>query len=339
MKEIIRADDRDNDIMHSLPLIPLPDNVYLIGAGRWARVICLELLKFLPAERITVISPAHAHIFKQWAEERQLPIRINSDLPRQDTGMRVAIVANAARDHALTAERLMHQGISTLIEKPLACNRSDIERLIAISQQTNTFMAASHLFLFTAYISRMRRIIHAVPSFSRVNFTWEDMLAEHRYGELKQHDATLPIITDVFPHIYSILNFITPNSSVEYRGLTIERGADIRLSLSIGQAPCEVFLSRDSKQRGRYLSFETPIGPVISNFSNEPGTLICGTRHYQGDPQWHTRASPLVQQLRAFFSACVGGVADERLSFEIDHAASHISDAAIADYRRISGSN
>lgn len=295
-----------------------PDNVYLIGAGRWARVILHILCKHLSrSTEIIIVSAQHAETMQKWIDMKidRPRLRVVNKFPQITDPSGAVIVANAAKDHEAAARVALSHNLPVLVEKPLSLTANSTKTLIEIAQEKNIYLAAAHVFLFNEYLSHFAKTIEEAHTPSSIIFLWSDAKTEIRYGENKCYDNNLPIILDVFPHIFTILRTIMPHRLISFTDLALEhKGSALSLQLRVGDIPCTVRLARNETRRTRLLELMTMHGPLRLDFSKEPGTITNGTRSYSGDPLWATRLGPLVLQVRSFLEGAVHGNWDSRLT-------------------------
>jgi predicted dehydrogenase len=126
----------------------------------------------------------------------------------------VLFVVNSARDHELSASWAITNNIPVLIEKPFTLSSESTLGLIQLAHEKSSFLASAHVFLFASYITRLKAFIHSSPAITSIDFKWHDSQGEYRYGDKKSFDLSLPVFADVFPHIYSILDYLFPNLSI-----------------------------------------------------------------------------------------------------------------------------
>jgi len=314
-----------------------PDNVYLIGAGRWARVILQVLCKHLPrSTEVVVVSAHHADIIQKLIDKRvgNPHISVRDAFPENANQNGAVIVANAARDHESAVREALAHNLPILVEKPLSLTADSTKALIDLAKKKNVYLAAAHVFLFAEYLSRFAKVVKAVPSPSSIRLQWTDPRAEKRYGEKKAFDSSLPIILDVFPHILTILRATMPGQSISFTDLALDRGgATVALQLSIGDILCGVQLARNDSQRTRLLELTTSHSQLRLDFSTEPGTITNGTESYPGDPSWTSRLGPLALQLESFLAGAVHGNWDERLAPDTAYEANLLMDKMMINYR------
>ena len=183
-------------------------DIAIIGGGRWGRVILSVLATSdLPLTRITVVTSHNAasvqKLVAQLASNRL--IRIVSTL---DEIPAAAVIANAARSHGETAQRLVAQGAHLLIEKPVVLTSQEAQHLVALAREAMRVVLPGLSYRFCSYLHHFAQQIAAMESVSGFDLHWSDPVGEIRYGEHKPYDASITVADDVMPHIWTILSVI-----------------------------------------------------------------------------------------------------------------------------------
>ena len=310
-----------------------PDRVSVIGAGRWARVMIETLCGILPVSiEISVHSPGNAMKMSDWVMEQGLNGRVHvfSEWPQYtSTKSSAAIVVNAASDHERTVEAMLSAGIPVLVEKPMASSEFAAQRLVDIAHSRNIPFATAHIFLFAKYLNLFACHVAKAKDIPGVRLVWADPKSENRYGEKKRYDPGLPIFADWLPHVLSILGLIVPDVSQRCDGLEFHRGgAHLKLKLMLGDIPCHVELIRNDEQRQRVIEVTTEGDMLQLDFTNEPGTIMSGSRTIEGDADWGGNKRPLAQMLISFLKWAAGGEFDDRLDAMIGLQACKVIDQA-----------
>lgn len=314
-----------------------PDNVAVIGGGRWTRVITEVLCDLVPPfVRISVHSPHNAKSMSEWVAARGLGQRVyvSSDLPKFSSGTSSAvIIANAARDHERAIEWALSERLPVLVEKPVTLSSAATQRMADLAVSKKTYLAAAHVFLFARYIEAFSKLVVEGDGVQSIRVQWMDPQSESRYGEAKSYDPGLTVYADWLPHIVSILGSLSPNSMQVRRKLEVLRGgAHLKMDIQLGDTPCEIELVRNGNGRQRLIEVTTRQGPISLDFAKEPGTIVSGTTVRCGDPAWESEPKPVSGMLRAFLLGAAGGGRDERLDIRIGLRASQLIDQLSTAY-------
>lgn len=313
---------------------PCPDNIVVIGGGRWARVLSEVLCGLTaPSVRITVHSLHNAASMSAWTVARGLTERIDvvSDWPLfLSTGSNAVIVVNAAQDHEKAVNWALSSGVPVLVEKPIALTAVASQRLADLARSQSARFAAAHIFLFASYLDHFSKLVSNSGNIQSLRVYWTDPSFENRYGESKHYDPSLPIFADWLPHVLSIVGTLTSNRPEK---CTIKRfsrdGTYLELELMLGDILCNVRLVRNSDQRRRILEVVTGQKSLQLDFSQEPGVITDGFMTEVGDPDWEYKPHPAARMLTAFLKWASGGEFDKRLSLEVGLQACKIIDQIV----------
>ena len=318
-------------------LDPCPDNIAVIGGGRWARVLTEVLCGLVPpCVRIFVHTPHNAVGMSEWASERGFGqrIQVSSDFPKHLSGKsNVVIVANAARDHEKVIEWALAEGVPVLVEKPLTLNFAASQRLADLARYQKTYFAAAHVFLFASYVETFSKLIADENSIQLIRVHWMDPQSESRHGEVKNYDPGLTVYADWLPHVISILGTLTVGQALICKKLEFLRGgAHLKIDLQLGDIPCEIELVRNGNCRQRIIEVTTQQQKILLDFASEPGTVVSDSKVLCGDMDWDVKPKPVSRMLGAFLQGAAGGVRDERLDIEIGLRASRAIDQVSSLY-------
>jgi predicted dehydrogenase len=310
--------------------------VAVVGGGRWARVIVEVLCRSLPpTTTVAIVSPSNAAGMQLWADERRFPCPIAVAETRTELGgVNAAIIANSARDHEIAASDMLFARIPTLVEKPFAASPQAAMRLLATAEQFRVVLGSAHVFLFADYVHAFARRVGDAGGAHSLAVTWTDPPGESRHGETKRYDSSIPVISDVLPHITAILRTLAPTVAPQCRGVRVERGgADAQLDLVYADVPVTVRIGRDAMRRQRIIDAGCAGAALRLDFSTEPGMILSNGKVVPGDPAWDDKPSPLTAMLRAFLNAAAGGLRDDRLDPTIGLEACRATALALPAYR------
>ena len=315
-----------------------PDQVFIFGGGRWARVIAGVVRDLLPTNTpLTLCSPRGAASLATWSVEQGYDgcIAVERNWPETfPSGQTAVIVANAARDHVAAGLWALERGASVLIEKPLALSLRDAHNLADSASRHKGLLAVAHVLRFTRYLTNFSNMLPAWRDVSSINLEWVDPAGEQRYGEAKQYDSSVPVFVDCLPHAISVLQSAFRQLPKLAGPPTVEDGGSrVTLPLMLSDRPCCVQLQRNGPSRLRRLSVKTSSGLLTLDFTVEPGVIFLGNQSFRGDHCWDSEVRPLAGLLNAFLTAASGGTVDSRLSLDTAFATCAIIDGVIADYR------
>ena len=315
-----------------------PDNLVIIGGGRWARQIIETLHTLVPqSTRLTVYTPRNSKLMVVWLTDRGLNLRINvSDcMPILNSNeSNAAIVVNAASDHEASAAWALKQRCPVLVEKPLCLNSDSAQHIIDLALEKNVYLATAHVFLFADYINEFARHVTEVAEVVSISILWMDQHSEKRYGEIKNYDAGLPVYADWLPHILSILNSIVGAQDLVCEKLIfLKGGAHLIINFNYGSIPCTVELVRNGESRKRIIEVTTKENKLTLNFSTEPGLIYKDDIFIHRDANWENGPKPVARMLKAFLKGAAGDARDIRLDNSIGLFSTKVIDQVATLYR------
>ncbi len=294
--------------------------ISVVGGGRWARTIA-SVLCALPdrTDHVTLHSPSNSAALETWAAERAFGARLcvekgwpasRTDGDRPDA----VIVANRVADHFRAAAGSLNKGIPVLVEKPVSLSAGAIERLSDMARAAGTFLAASHVMLFSRYFQAYAAAATALGEGQGLRFTWTDGAGDIVRQEVKSYDAAVTVFDDVLPHILPMIGQLKFDGSV-LEAIEVQRGgALLNITLRANGRPVSVLLARNDTGRRRRIEFHADAGAAMLEFATEPGTIEIADQRQNGDPLWDRAPRPLATMLIAFLAAVEGSAPDARLS-------------------------
>ena len=314
-----------------------PDNVAIIGGGRWARVLTEVLYTIAPPwVKLSIHSLHNAKGMETWVSDRGLEKRIGvySFLPSfPHKKSNAIIVVNAASDHEKTVEWALGQDCPVIVEKPFCLNFFAAQRLANLALTRNLYLATAHVFLFASYVDAFSKLIADESEIVSVRVLWMDPQSESRYGEVKSYDSALPVYADWLPHILSILGtFAEAPTQLGEKLEFLRGGSHLNIHLNYGQIPCEIELVRNGNSRQRIIEVNTRQKRITLDFSSEPGVIYTDDIAQCADPDWSDNPKPVAKMLEAFLIGAATGVRDERLDISIGLNANQVIDQTATLY-------
>lgn len=313
-----------------------PSHIAIIGGGRWARVLTETVGNIVSSSTlISMYSPHNASAMSLWVLEKNFKqdVRVHSDISKLEAHkIDVAIVVNAARDHALITEKIIRLGVPVLVEKPVTLSHAMTYRLTRLADEKGVLLAAAHVFLFSRYLDNFSHLVSNQGKIKSIYVNWTDPRLESRHGESKQYDQSLPIFYDWLPHVLSIITALTSSASIKdintyfYKG-----GAHVEIECMLSDVFCHIKLVRNDNVRRRV--FEVVADKVLKlDFSDEPGTIYNTEPSICGDEKWDVEKRPLAQMLSTFLVQASGGNIDKRLDINIGLRANRLIDGVASLY-------
>ncbi|MFE7748731.1 Gfo/Idh/MocA family protein [Streptomyces sp. NPDC057428] len=168
-----------------------------IGLGDIARKAYLPVLTALPGVELHLQTRTPATLANAAAAHRIPAERCHEDLGRLlAQGLDAAFVHASTAAHAEIVERLLEAGVPTYVDKPLAYELADAERLVALAEERGVTLA----------VGFNRRL---APSYAQCADHPRDLilLQKNRVG-LPEDPRTM--VLDDFIHVVDTLRFLAP---------------------------------------------------------------------------------------------------------------------------------
>ncbi len=306
-----------------------PENIVLIGGGRWSRVILQSLYNLTPSSvNIYIYSARNATNMNIWVSENNFDsrIKVSSFLPQNLNAKSTAvIVVNAVQDHEKAVEWALNSGFPVIVEKPIAYNYNTAKRLVDLAHAKKTLLTTAHIFLFADYFETFASKVNTIGETSSIDIQWTDPVNEKRHGECKKYDSSLTIFADWLPHISSMIGRLVPNKPQIIDELELKKGgADVCISLKVGKIPCKIQMIRNAHDRKRIVELGIGTNRVKLDFTEEPVTFFLNQKIDQIKSHNIKEQRPSELLLEAFLNAAAGKEIDQRLNAEIGLRASEL---------------
>jgi predicted dehydrogenase len=175
--------------------------VGVIGCGYWGPNLirnfnenyhtCLKYACDLDTERLERIKLRYPSV---------IPTRNYKDLLR-DKELQLIAIATPVHTHYKLAKEALESGKHLLIEKPLAANVKEAEKIVNLSKKKNLILFVDHTFIYTGAIRKMK-----------------DFISSGELGEIFYFDSVrvnlglfqsdVNVVWDLAPHDISIMDYI-----------------------------------------------------------------------------------------------------------------------------------
>ena len=191
--------------------------ICVIGAGRWGRnhirtLSNLGNLGGIVESQTTILAE-----FGESYPEAQLFENLKDAIKNDFDGY---ILATPAETHYPLGKQLIESGCHTLIEKPLALNQMEAEKLVQLSTKYDVNLMVGHILLFHPAIQKIKELIDS-DKIGKLQYIYSNRL----------NLGTIRIQENVFwsfaPHDISIFNFFTndlPININSFGGAFIKKG-------------------------------------------------------------------------------------------------------------------
>ena len=192
--------------------------------------------------------------------------------------------------HATAAEPLLAAGIDLLIEKPLAANLTDADRILELSREHGRIVQVGHLERFNPAVTAARQYLHQ-PMFFEA----------HRLSVFTPRSLDVDVVLDLMIHDLDIVLSLVASPVREVRAVglpVLSRKVDIanvRLEFENG-CVANFTASRISTERVRKLRFFQPHQYLSLDFARQDLLLIDVTAAAGMDPAQLAAMAQMVQQ-------------------------------------------
>jgi predicted dehydrogenase len=192
--------------------------------------------------------------------------------------------------HATAAEPLLAAGIDLLIEKPLAANLADADRIIELGRKYGRIVQVGHLERFNPAVTAARQYLHQ-PMFFEA----------HRLSVFTPRSLDVDVVLDLMIHDLDIVLSLVDSPVREVRAVglpVLSRKVDIanvRLEFENG-CVANFTASRISTERVRKLRFFQPHQYLSLDFARQDLLLIDVTAAAGLDPAQLAAMAQMVQQ-------------------------------------------
>ena len=301
--------------------------ILVFGGGRWARQYILTLDRILDREYEVLICTNNRSEMFAFLNELRGGLKfkfIDRSEIFKETGIVFACVVNSTRDHISDVELCLELGIDVIVEKPLTMDLNSSLELVALAAKTKTRLMHSNLFLFNPSLKKFQQYNVNKMKMTYATINWQDPILEIRYGERKVIDRTIDVLTDLMPHIFSIINFeMNWRDSIHVEGVGFIEHKRAHLSLRKDDLTYELDIDQAGASRVRRLDYfterEDPTRTSSLDFSSHPASVLrCDDQNYFLTGARTSDKMPLELMLRAVLTVTDGNLTDERLSPTVD---------------------
>src|SRR5688572_17154124 len=282
--------------------------VALIGGGRRGKLLCRALAGMRRVRKVHLVSRQNARGMHDWLSGERLVHRVDLhaklDPVLWNADIIAAVVANDPAEHFATARWLLENGKHVLVEKPFAETRADAQTLIEMAEARGLVAAAGFEFFLASYLHYFRSIVHNhghPHPIEQTEITWHDVARGNRWGMPARAGGESPVITDLLPHVLTLLTVLFGQLPVRTTRVVSPDGRTAaHVELSFGTHPVRVSLARGAEPR-RAIGISTRGGPAfVLDFTTEPGTVVRDGRALPPDCLWDSLPRPVPAGLAHF---------------------------------------
>ncbi len=290
--------------------------LYIVGGGRWARVVASEALKIgSPALQIVLVSAKNELGMQKWIEDnfKVKQLIVKSKIPKIVLDNSYAYVVNETKNRFETLSALLINRMPVLVEKPFMLNYKHCEEIINLYKSNEIFIASSQVFRFMSGLHAIKEVVSLDKTLS-IEFSWCDKIQEVRYGETKTFEKDVPIYFDILPHIYSILCEIFGGLPMTLIKVKSEKDSNEFLAAFKynNNIDINIFISRISRKRIRNMQIKSVCNLISFDFTAEEclqiscdGKIVCEKNF--------GKSNGIQRMLSAFLQSQEGAPPDSRL--------------------------
>lgn len=280
------------------------DPVCIVGGGRWARVLARVLLDLTDAP-LAIVSSRNADGVRAWAREleesHRLSVFDSLDHAFADSRALVGVVANLPAEHGLATRWLLEAGAHVLVEKPMVPTMEEAESLVTLARERSRLLCVGHEYLFSDDVRRLRDSTAGIGPVESVRIEWLDQYLVHRDGSHRILDLSTSVVSDLLPHVCSILDAVFGAARCEVLGL-VGAGDDVTIDVRHGMMPVAVRLSRIAPRSLRRIVIAGATAGIEMDFTSEPARISGGS----AELAMRTAPAPLAAMIDAFLASCAG---------------------------------
>ena len=209
--------------------------ILLIGGSRWAHVVTSVILKYYTNSTVYILTKFNYENFLKFYRHEKRVIIIDRLTNLNLKNIFFIYILNKASNHAKYIDLLISYKKPILVEKPFTLLRKDAEYLIQKSSYSKTIVAPAYVYLFARPILELKKITKSLAEINSITVEWEDTVSEIRDNHSKSYDHSISVIADVFPHAYSIINFLVNiENTILVKLIILKGGQKIIMKLNSG---------------------------------------------------------------------------------------------------------
>jgi len=195
----------DRETSRNTKAVGRPLSLAVIGAGYWGRKIireALSLSKAVGSVSLHSVTDESASALEQCGREfGPLDYRLDYRSLLSDTRLDAVWIASPNQTHFEVASRLMRDGKSVLVEKPLCLTSREAYDLVGMSRQEGVVLSVGHIHRFNNAVRELRRAITT------------GVLGDIYYARVRWTGFLLPqkdrdVISDLASHPFDICNIL-----------------------------------------------------------------------------------------------------------------------------------
>ena len=318
----------------------VPSNIFIIGGGRWSRVLSEVLMGLTPiSTKISIHSIHNIRPLNKWILSNKLNNRISVLIKRPEfdnSKQNLLIVANSNKDHYESVLFGLNNRVPVFAEKPLTLSYNKSIELKKIAEKNKTILVSSNIFLFANYFNKFLKIIPSRNNITKIDFFWHDAIMEKRYGEEKRFDSSIPVFKDVLHHILPLLSKILGGFPEKYKLIDVNRGgAKIVLNFTYNKTLCCICLERNSNERKRFIEIFSQGKTTSLDFSSDTPFILENNINIYTEKNINKNDRPIAMMFKSLFNKIYDNKIDHRLNIDLSISTSKLIDQINKSYLNI----
>ena len=307
----------DLDFLTSLEhRLVVPEEVAIVGAGRWAKVMCDVLSTFSPPiSSIVLVAERNYSATLRWLDDRltaadrnghgRVSVRSSLRDVLESDRTEAAIVTKMASEHYATTRQLLLAGKHVLVEKPFVLRAAEARELTGLARTRGLTLAVGYEFMFARALHHFRQVLREhLTDVREVRFVWEAAKNSVKWGVRKQPDLSANVVTDLYPHILSKLQTLFGHHDVVLREVTSRDGCShAEIEFQYGSRSVTASLDKDAREDRRLVLVTSSDGRCLRlDYTTEPGRIDLDGQLLAADELSQTFPRSLTSEIAYFFA-------------------------------------
>lgn len=188
-----------------------PVRVGVVGAGYWGPNLIRNLYDMRSAELVAVADLSQDRL--DWVASRYpkvtTTLRVDDFF---DMGIEAVVIATPPATHFKLGQKFLERGVHCMIEKPLATNVADAQKLVQLAKSVGVQLMTGHTFLYSTAVHEMR----AMADRGDLGEVYYIDCVRTNLGLFQTHTDAM---WDLAPHDLSIINYILGEQPVRVSAL------------------------------------------------------------------------------------------------------------------------
>jgi predicted dehydrogenase len=173
----------------------------VIGCGYWGVNYVRIFHEVIESRVISICDQRNARLYEVGRHFPGAKLATDIDDALNTEGVHAAVICTDATSHFEIARQCIEAGKHVLIEKPMATNSADAEKLIALAKEHGVLLMVGHTFLYNDGIKKLKECINQ-PNSGRIYYLYA---RRTNLGPIR-HDVN--VVWDLASHDIAIFNYL-----------------------------------------------------------------------------------------------------------------------------------